>query len=124
MSIEALPWFLVGILLLILGIELLVSDRAAVRQQAEIGRLVQQAAIDQAAVNEARTAFHRVRVERDLARDTVRNLIDINREAGLRLSRSTPLPMPPDLDDAITDEFTKVVERNTWPEWPDNGGRS
>lgn len=127
MTFDALPWFLLVLALLVLiaaVIALRLGDRDLDKAEAENQRLLQQQRIDQADLAEARRLVHRTRGERDLARDTVRDLLDMHREAGLRLSRPAPLPMPPDLDDALTAEFTRVVERNTWPEWPDNGGRS
>lgn len=124
MILQALPWFLFGFALLLLVIELLVSSSNDAKAQLKIAELLQQQRIDQAATVEARTGFHRVSVERDLARATVRDLVDMYRDPGLRPPRAQPLPMPPDVDDALTDdalteEFTQITGRHvSWPKWP------
>lgn len=64
----------------------------------------------------ARHDLARMRGERDLARGTVRDLLDAQR-AGYRYPRPQPMPMP-GVDNALTEEFTKIVERNIWPEVP------
>lgn len=119
MTFEALPWILLGVTILILIaalIALLISDRAEDKALAEIARLRQQHRIDRADLHEARKDVHRARGERDLARDTVRNLLDLHRHPGLRLSRTQPLPMPPDVDDELTTEFNKIVGRHWRPD--------
>lgn len=116
--IQALPWILLAVTLLALGIELLVSHRVYTKAQAVIADLLQQQQVDQDEIYKARKAYHVVRGERDLARDTVRNLVDIHRHAGLR-PPATPLPMPPDVDDSLTEEFTQITGRHTWPKWPE-----
>lgn len=128
MSLQVLiPWTLVAVLLLALAIELLVSHKIYAKAETTIAELLQQQRIDQRDINDARTAYHRVVRERDLARDTVRNLLDIHRHGGPGLRRlprmQQPLPMPPDVDDALTEQFTQITERNTWPKWPPNPGR-
>lgn len=56
----------------------------------------------------------RLQHERDQARGALRDVLNA-REAGFRYPRPRPMPMPPDVDDALTEEFTKIVERNNWP---------
>lgn len=118
MILQALPWLLVAVATLALGIELLVSHKVYAKAETMVAELLQQQRLDQADVDEARRAYHRVLGERDLARATVRDLLAA-REAGYRWPTPQPLPMPPDVDDALTDKFTQITGRHAWPKWPD-----
>ncbi|MGI5178646.1 hypothetical protein ACQEVZ_20150 [Dactylosporangium sp. CA-152071] len=115
----------VSLLLAAALIALLLSDRDNRQLRDEHA---QQTRMHRAELDESRTAYHQMkrhlrrelahtRGERDLARDSVRELLDAQR-AGYRYPRPQSMPMPPDVDDALTEEFTKIVERNVWPEAP------
>lgn len=110
----ALPWFLLAVTLLVLLIAvvaLLVSQSGEDKARAEIEQLWKQQRLAQSDIDEARTLYHRVCRERDLARATVRDLLNAQK-AGFRWPLPEPLPMPPDVDDALTTEFDKIVGRH------------
>ena len=127
--INAFPWTLLGLALVSLALAgtlaaLWLTGRDLDKAHAELQRLLQRQRIDQADINQARTAYHRVVGERDRARATVQSLLDSQRRWN-DLTRPGPLPMPADVDDAddLTDEFTQITGRHTWPKWPDKPGQ-
>lgn len=132
MTAAAIPWLLLATALAVLiaaMVGLLLDRRELRNADAEIDQLTadnanltrnwQMLADDLARARNDLAKAHRdraqMRGERDLARDTVRELLDAQR-AGYRYPR--PQPMPSGVDNALTEEFTKIVERNIWPEAP------
>lgn len=113
----ALPWLLLAAVLIVLlaAVIGLLLDRRDLRQAAAD---VEALEADNANLMRSwRALAHDLattRGERDLARDTVRGLLDARGRGHVYLRT---MPTPP--VDAPTDEFTAIVERNNWPLWPE-----
>lgn len=108
--VNAIPWLLFAATLVVLlaaSVGLLLDRRDLRRADDEIDRLTtENESLTNHAVDLAQD-LARTRGERDLARDTVRGLLDAQRDGFVRLR--------PRADNSMTEEFTKIVERNSWP---------
>lgn len=126
-------WALAAVSLVLIAavITLWFSGRQIDAQAAEINRqaktvtaLEQNGRILGAQLEQAQRDLGAALGERDMARASLRELLDV-RQAGYRWPRPEPMAMPPELDkavdEALTEEFTKITERLRWSDWPDNG---
>lgn len=133
----ALPWLLLAATILVLlaaALGLLLDSRDMRRADDRIDDLTaanEQLEADNtnltrnwqrlgADLTQVRRDLARTLGERDLARDTVRELLDAQ-AAGHRWPRPQPMPPPvgpTPIEAAVTEEFTRIVERNRWPEAP------
>lgn len=110
-SLLAIALIVLALMVIVYAVQLDAKDKLIERQ-------AEQARIDEAARRESTATIHKLRTELDLARSTVRSLLDAQR-AGYRYPMPQPLPMPPDLDQTITGEFTEILARHRWPECPE-----
>lgn len=122
-----------------LGIALLVLAVTVIALLADSGRIARL----ERTLAVADQTIKQVTAERDEARRNLRQALDVQSDAYIRLrpgGQTRPgvglRPYPQDrsadgvpdvtqnAQDEPTEQFTQIVERNTWPMWPDNGGRS